>query len=558
MQPKGDAEVTLRGARFDPWLAGILGLAGVLYSFQLSWGLPNGNSSWAADSIGPITALGVIRHSFAEWNSGWYYFKYPLGYPILVVLAASPYLIWLLATGGWRSPTSAYPYGFEDPERALFVMAMLGRCQNVLFALGVVAVSYGIARRLLGLWPARVAAFLLATAYPFIYYAHTTNLDISYTFWLLLALYAAIAASESSGIRSWVVLGVSAAMAVSTKEQGFAFLLPLPILALGWRMTANGVAELWSRRSLAMATAAVATVVVANNIWFNPLGFVARIAFLLGRPLEPVAVRLAPVEFGLWKGAKEWVYVQQLWDAVESTLGAPVVCVALVGLVAVVLCHRAAAVWLLVPAAAQYYLSLRGLDLITLRYVLPISAIVAILAGYMLTEAYRMAGTRPWRVAPLVLGGMLAVLSLARAIDMHWVLYGDPRYRAEAWIQEHGRPGEVVEYYQKETFVPRFTGVVRGQNIEMNERSIEAFRARRPWGAVTSSASIKSIAHGWNPDWRETRDLLKPVPRAREFHDALKSGELGYREAATFRHDPVLLRLRITSLAPEIKVYVRE
>jgi hypothetical protein len=530
----------------------------MLFSLQLSWGLPNGNSSWAADAIGPITSIGIVRRSFAEWNSGWYYFKYPLGYPFLLFLSAGPYLAWLLLTGGWRSPTSAYPYGFEDPERALFVMAMLGRCLNVAFALGVVVVTYGIARRLLGRWPARIAAFFLATAYPLIYYSHTTNLDISYLFWLLLALYAAIAAAASHRIEPWAVLGVAAAMAVSTKEQGFAFLLPLPILALGWRVAANGIAELWSRRSLVMAATAIATVIVANNLWYNPLGFVARIAYLLGRPLEPVAVRLAPVEFALWKGAKELVYVRQMWDGVESTLGTPVLCVAVVGLVALVLRHRTAAVWLLVPTAAQYYLSLRGLDLITLRYVLPISAILAILGGLALTETYRWAGARPCRVATVVLGVALAALAMARAVDMHWLLYADPRYRAEAWIEEHGRPGEIVEYYQKETYLPRFAGAVRGEHIEMDDRSIEAFQARRPWGALTSSASIKSIAHGWNPDWRETRDLLKAVPRALQFQDALARGELGYREAAVFRRDPALLRLRITSLAPEIVIYVRE
>lgn len=554
MLPAGAAAVSWR----DPWFAAVLGLAAVSFSLQLSWGLPNGNASWAADAIGPITAMGIVRHSFAEWNSGWYYFKYPLGYPFLVFLAASPYMFWLLLTGGWRSPTAVYPYGFEDPERALFVMAMLGRCLNVAFALGVVAVTYGIARRLLGPWPARIAAFLLATAYPLIYYAHTTNLDISYLFWLLLALYAAIAAAESRELRPWAVLGVAAAMAVSTKEQGFAFLLPLPIIALSRRVAIHGIAELWGRRFLAMASAAIVSAVVANNIWFNPMGFVARIAFLLGRPLEPVKVRLAPVEFGVWKGAKEWVYVRQLWDGVESTLGAPVVVVAMVGLVLLLFRRRTAAAWLLVPAAAQYYLSLRGLDLITLRYLLPISAIAAILAGYALTEVSRLAGARPWRVAPIAVGGMLGLLSLARAVDMHWLLYDDSRYRAEAWIAENAPPGDVVEYYQKETFVPRFADSVRGQHIKMGERSIEKFQARRPWGAVISSASIQSIAHGWNPDWRETRNLLKPVPHALEFQDALTRGELGYREAVVIRQDPALLRLRITSLAPEIKIYVRE
>ncbi len=542
----------------DGWLAAILAAATLLFCLQLSWGLPNGNASWAADAIGPVTTLGVVHRSFAEWNSGWYFFKYPMGYPFLLFLASAPYLGWLLVTGGWRSPTASYPYGFRDPEQALYVMAMLGRLLNVAFALGVVAVTYGIANRLFGRWPARVAALLMATAYPIIYYAHTTNLDISYLFWLLLALYAAIVAAQSQRIAPWLTLGVAAAMVVSTKEQGFAFLLPLPLLAVGRRLAHEGVGAIWSRRSLAMAGSAIATVIVANNVWFNPSGFVARIAFLLGRPLEPVTVRLVPLEFAWWKGAKELVYVRQLWDGVESTLGTLVTCLSVAGAVLVLYRHRAAAAWLLAPAAAQYYLSLRGLDLITLRYLLPISVILAILASVSLREGYQLAAGRQWRKAVVALALVIGILSLARAAEMHWLFYGDSRYRAEAWIEANGASGAVVEYYQKETYVPRFAGAVRGEHIEMKDRTIAAFQTRDPWAAVLSSASIQSVTRVWNPDWRESRDLLQPVAEAEKFRGALERGELGYREAVAFRQDPVLLRLRITSLAPEIRIYVRE
>jgi hypothetical protein len=66
-------------ARPDPWLLAILAVASILYAWHLGWGLPNGNSSWAADSYGPITVLGLVQRSFQRWNSGFFYFKYPLG-----------------------------------------------------------------------------------------------------------------------------------------------------------------------------------------------------------------------------------------------------------------------------------------------------------------------------------------------------------------------------------------------------------------------------------------------------------------------------------------------
>jgi hypothetical protein len=542
----------------DPWLVIILLVAALLFLAQLAWGLPNGNHSWAADAIGPVTTLGIVYRSFAQWNSGWYFFKYPLGYPFLLFLVASPYLAWSYLTGQWRAPKADYPYGFEDPERALFAISMAGRLLSVAFALGVVAVTYGIANRLLGRWPARLAAFAMATAYPIIYYAHTTNLDIGYLFWLLLALYAAIVAADSKRMAPWLILGVAAAMAVSSKEQGFAFLLPLPFLSVGKLVRADGWRAIWSRNPIAMACGAIGTVVLANNIWFNPLGFVARIAYLLGRPLEPVSARLAPVEFALWKGSKEWVYLRQTWDGIESTLGLALLCLGIAGIGVLLWRHARAAVWLLVPAFSQYYLSLRGLDLITLRYLLPISAIVAIAAGVALETVFRLCRTRRARAGALAVTVSVVGLSAARAVETQWLFATDSRYRAERWLDEHLRPGAVVEYYQKETYVPRFLGDVRGHFIEMGDRSVAGLRQRNPDAIVLSSASRKSIAHIWNPDWRETRDLLTPVAEAIELKQAIERQTLGYRKAVTIGQEPRLLRLRITSLAPEITIYVRE
>src|SRR4051794_7280066 len=156
--------------RPDYWLVAILVLSTVLNTWHLQWGLPNGNHSWAADAIGPVTALSVARRSFGSWNSGWFYFKYPPGWPFLLVATSVPYLGWLYVTGGWRHPTANYPYGFADPERALLVMAMLGRVLSVAFAVGVAAVAYAIANRLFGRAAARWSALLVATAYPIVYY----------------------------------------------------------------------------------------------------------------------------------------------------------------------------------------------------------------------------------------------------------------------------------------------------------------------------------------------------------------------------------------------------
>ena len=547
----------------DSVLLAILALSVGLGVYQLDWGLPNGNLSWAADALGPVTVLGIARRCLGAWNSGWFYFKYPLGYPLVLLAAYGPYLALQVLSGALRDPHGTYPYGFADPERALFVLALIGRAVSVAAVTATVALTYGIGRRLCDRVAGLLAAGFAATAYPFVYYAHTTNLDATYAFWLILALWSAVVvAQESRRVWAWALLGVGAAMAVSTKEQGFAFLLPLPLLAVvwglptldgtqpGWRAAVRGT---WHRGPLTMAAAAIGTVLVANNVLLNPAGFVRRLLYLGGRPVPGVTARLAPVEFGLFKGVvKEWEYGGQLFDALESSLGWPLLAVAAIGALWLVWRRRPAAAFLLLPALVHYYVSLRTLDLITLRYTLPLLVVAAVCAGAVCADAMRS----KWRHAALVPVVGLAVFGLARAVEVDLLLRDDSRYQAEAWLASHAPPTSTVEIYQKPTYLPRLPGMtVRA--VPLPQRTVTGLAERRPDYIVLSSASKRSITHRWNPDWRQGRTLLVPEPGAVELLRALEGESLGYRPVATFRQTPTLLRLRITSLCPQITVFAR-
>jgi hypothetical protein len=350
---------------------------------------------------------------------------------------------------------------------------------------------------------------------------------------------------------------VAAGMALATKEQGFAFLLPLPVMALAARgRRADGLRVIWRAPTMWMIGAGALTLLLANNALLNPLGFIGRIAYLLGHPLGHVDARLAPVEFALWKGPKEWVYVRQLWDGFESSLGLPLLAVAGIGALTIWR-RRRAALWLFVPTLAMYYLSLRGLDLITLRYLLPVSVVALILAGAVLAELWARAARTPARwMAGAALAG-LAALSLARAVELNWLLATDARYQAEAWMAAHLPGGARAEVYQKPAFIPRFRGGIEGHFVPFDQRSRAALLERAPDAIVTSTASRKSITHSWTADWRETHSLLTAQPAAVDLLAGLEAGELPYHVGAVFRQEPVLLRNRITSVAPEITIYVR-
>jgi len=540
-------------------LVAILAVSFGLGLYQIDWGLPNGNASWAADALGPLTVLSIARRSVGIWNSGWFYFKYPLGYPLVLLSAYAPFLALQLLTGDLRHPQATYPYGFSDPETSLYVMALLGRVVSALAITATVGFTFDIGRRLFSRAAGVLAAAFAATAYPLVYYAHTSNLDATFLFWQVLALWATVAAAQSGRPWTYAVLGAAAAMAVSTKEQAFALLLPLPVIVVLWRrrLLRDGRhpwrEAIWNRGALAGILAVAATLVLVNNVLWNPGGFVNRILYLSGESIPGVSARLAPVEFALFKGvAKEYTYAAQLFDAVESSLGWPLLVMVFVGVCFTLATRPGAALLLLTPPVAHYYLSLRALDLITLRYALPLLIIGSLYAGALCAA---LLASR-YRAASMVLVGALCVLGLARAVELDLLLRDDSRYHAEAWMRDHAPAGSRIEVYQKAAYVPRFPGF-KVDTVRLAERTIEGVEARRPAYIVTSSAARMGITHRWNPDWRQGNTLLVGAPRAVELLNALQEGRLPYREVARFSRTPTLLRMRITSLCPEITIYER-
>ncbi len=546
----------------DPVFFVIVAASLVLCGYHLTWGLPNGNNSWANDALGPLSVLNVAKRSLSTFNSGWFWYKYPFGYPLLLLAVYAPYLAWLVATGQLKNPSTIYPYGFADAESALYTLALLGRCLNLVLIVGTVVLTYAIGHRLLGRSTARLAAWFVVTAYPIVYYAHTTNQDAAYLFWLTLCVWATIVCAQGVEKRwPFVVLGAAAAMAMATKEQGFALLLALPIVLVPSLYGAQPASRargrrawraVWNRGTRAALVAAVVTMLIASNAIVNPQGVVNRFLDLTGHPIKGLSSRLTPLKFSLFKGVeKELFYLRQLGDVTESSFGLPLLIVAVAGVVYLLWAQRRAATFLLVPALAYYFISLRTHDLLVLRYALPLFPILAVVAA-----AVCVAWIGRMRTIGMAVVSLLCLLGLARAIEVDFLMRTDSRYQAEAWVAQHVPAGSSVEFYQKPVYAPRFPAL-QARQIPLEERTIAGIENRRPDLIVVSSASRKGITHLWNPDWTKG-SLMIERPAARTFLDALESGKLSYQRVAEFSQQPKLLRLRITSLCPRITLYRRK
>lgn len=532
----------------------------------IGWGIPNKNDDWPVDTFQPLSAMAVTKRAFWDeaWNSGWFNRKYPLGQPLVLSTVQLPYLVWLRLTGEFRGPTSTYPYGFRDPERALTILPLLSRLVSALMGVAVVGLVYVIASTLFGTSAGLVAAVLATGCYPMVYYSHTANVDTPLLFWIALMVAAALAWADQSSSRAAAICGIAAGMALFTKEQSIGMLVAIPLVwflrshsakALGWRAAMKQIAV--------AAMGFMAVTVLVGNLWRNPMGFFNRWRFLLGvlpeelnAVYDPLVLRNPAVfSFGAEIGnLLEWA------DMASHALTLPVTILCLAGVVWALWRHPRQAAIPLLLGTSYYLISLRTLGAVSAHYTMPLLFSLIILGaaagGALLDRIQCLPNVRIRRVA-MSLAVAAMGLALLPGIEIDHLLIKDPRYAAEAWLRAHVLPGGQVEIYQPPKRLPRFSPELQVSTVPLDKRTVELFLERRPDVVVLSSGGSAGLTGRRNPDWQLGDPLMVHFEPTEKFFELLRGEKLGYRRVALFHTAALWIVPRIGSLNPEITIFAR-
>jgi hypothetical protein len=437
------------------------------------------------------------------------------------------------------------------------VFAIVARIVTEIMAAGIVCIVAWIGQdlwgRRAGLWAAAVVALNSA----FTYYAHTSNLDVPYLFWALLSyllLIRAILRDEPAKLRGSALFAV---FAIATKDQAYAaFLIAFPVASGLW-LTLHGQANRKTAiaRELAASTVLAALLLLLiDGALVNPTGFAARMRFLVGPASQnhtTYARSLAGVSMVLVDAARSF-------DRYYPWALAPLVLYGFVVHVVRVRDDRTRRVAGLVPALgiASFTIAFNCVARRTEhRFLLPQSLLVSLYAGNALDSLTRGAArvaAPAWALAAFIEGRALFDCA---AVDA--VLVRDPRYDAEAWLNSNVAPGEIVEVYGNNAYLPRLPRQARLQRVDTTplsgrspmpgmreiEAPFEAVEERRPDWIV--------VSEGWS--WRYTmmppespngsivlsgaEAVLQRDLGARAFFAALFAGNAGYAEAHVARYD---------------------
>lgn len=441
----------------SPLERGLLATVLFVHGLGLWWGLP-GSEGWDVDAIAPRDFLPGVVLTFTPGK----YFTYPPTHLLLLTLLTLPVtLVELL-----RAPSLA-PHdlvtAFID-VRVMTAFAVVARLVNLVMSVGIVAIMGRLSALLFGprarAWVLAIAGFEAACTY----YGHTSNLDVPALFWAssaLLVLAEALVADDEKRLRK---VGLLAALAISTKDQAYAvFAVSMPVLLGAWlgaRLRRRERPLDLAKRIVELGVLTPALTLLLDGALFNPTGFLARVHFLTGHASQDFAqyANDRAGRISAFLDAVGFVPFHYPWIVGPLFVGGLVVA-AFRGARAPEPNRLVVAV---LPALGMLSFTLTFNCVarrVEERFMLPQMQLLSVYAGGLLAVACAALEDRfgRWAAWPVRLGGLLVValgLRFALTIDMN--ILRDPRYDAEAWMRAHTQPGDLIETYGNNVYLPRF------------------------------------------------------------------------------------------------------
>jgi hypothetical protein len=431
----------------------ILALAAGLRLAGLTWGLP-ASDGWDDDGFAPrnfLTALALT------WKPG-AFFTYPPLHAILLAIPSLPVAAWALAHAPSLSQADVIATIIQPHYMTYF--AVVGRLFGIAMSLGIIWTIGEMARLVagprVGLFAAGAAALNVALTY----YGQVSNLDVPYLFWGLLSLLWVMRAVVEQAPRRFWGASLFAAAAIATKDQAYGlFAASLPLFLALWFAT-----QRWPRENivtlakvvLPAAAVALLLLLLLDGALTNPTGFLRRIAFLTGPASKDYAEYL-PNPLG-------WLALSaDMLRHFAAGYGLPVLALAAAGVIALVRGTTGAArlagllpLFAIVSFTICFnFAALRSDD----RFLMPQGVLSTFYVG-LGAEALAFAGQRWARWCGRALLAATALLALHWCVAVNAALLLDPRYDAEAWLRAHVKPGDSIETYGQNCFLPRFPKTV--------------------------------------------------------------------------------------------------
>ncbi len=417
-----------------------------------TWGMP-GYRSWAIDSVGGFQILGWAKEGM-RYPDG-FDACYPPVHKYVLAGVSAPVCTWYWATGRLHALEEATP-AQQVSARSTFLR--LASMTSIVMGVGIMILLFRLGNHFGGEECGLLAASLWSGTYLAAYYAQTSNLDVPYMFWFLLALERLLAFHCSGRLSVLIASAICAALSVGTKDQAAALILVFPCLLL-WPPFPNrggphptvGRAQ---RRLLCvwLAVAAVTYGIVSQAL-LRPTNYWNHLETVFGSALRPVQSGLGWFDLLIAYGREFLCSAHPLLLVVLAA-----------GTVRLLVKSPRVFLWLTAPVVAFHVAFLGASGILASRFLLPHLTLMALMAGISAGICLRrLHCAKGWAVP------VLAFLFHFSGFSLTLLLWHDPRARAERWFDDHPDVANSLATYCKyDEYLPLYAqlNAVRVKPIE--------------------------------------------------------------------------------------------
>ena len=390
---------------------------------NIGFGLP---SLWDPDEpIFMLIPIDMLRDG--SLNPGW--FGHPGSTTIYLIAIIDCLVVGFGRLSGLFPDTAAFAHAvFEDPA-LIFIPA---RVAMALIGVGTVWLTYLVGRRLYGALTGLIAALLLAINGLHVVWSQVIRTDINASLFMLACLLFSIRAGESGRFKDYVLAGMFAGLATVTKWPAVTVLLAV-IGAAGYR----GFGRRDIRNLLVAFAAFFGAMFVASPFIF--IDWQTVIANVHG---EAQSSHLGHTAGGFMANLRFYLIRQ-----IDDSMGFVGTAATLTGTVLSAMRSRPTR-WILLPSTAVFLTLICTQHVVWSRWVLPLlpayCIFAAVAAMAFVRTATRMVPQLKRPIAVALAAAVLAVPSLALAIDLKKERANDTRGQAALWAREHIPPGSTV------------------------------------------------------------------------------------------------------------------
>lgn len=423
----------------------------ILNLVGFGWGM-DGQVPWAADGIEGITTVREMPKLFDKWT-----YKYPRLQFLVDGLCYKPWIQHWEENPAYSSVNGRQQKQTLTLER-LNTLAIISRINILLMSSLIILFIYLIARFY---YANSISAFFaslsLAVCFIFVYYSHTTCVDIPSTLWITLGVYCLLRSVYLNTMTGHLLMGLFFAFAACTKDAMFFYAAAFSIVYVAMRthhLYREGLPfkkcllSLINRNTVLAVVLFLFTFALLQNILISPKAYWERMGVWIGgRGVKDFNQN--------FKG--QW---HLLWTTLQMfhwSIGWPLIALTLISLVYTSRKHLFFNILaVLFPLVFFYVLVSMRIKMSFIRYYLPIMGLLFLPVGAMVSEFFTLRKKGMFRLCMSLVSGVF-VLSILFCIALDCELINDTRNQAADWFKAHVKENTPVLSLVNRPYGPKLT-----------------------------------------------------------------------------------------------------